>query len=261
MPAVRWETLRQEAQALAASTGQPEAFLAQWETLLKRYADRTRRRGQGVSPLRIPAYHLAPAVLATVWQGLRLHLESRPDLVFPLADALWARPDLESRLLAARLLGMAPLTSPDKVLHRLQDWLAHAPDPTLIRALLQHATLRLTTEMPQAYLNALAKALALPETTPLALQMLVPLLQNPTFENLPTVLRHLTPLLTPPNKAWHPELAAVLQAMVQRWPEEAAPYLRGLWQSTPSDSLAWLIRRILPLLPTAHATTLRALLR
>ncbi len=261
MPAVRWETLRQEAQALAASTGQPEAFLAQWEHLLSRYADRTRRHGQGVSPLRIPAYHLAPAVLATVWQGLRLHLENRPDLVFPLADALWARPDLESHLLAARLLGIAPVTPPNEALHRLQDWLSYAPDPAVTQALLRHATLRLAAEAPQAYLRAVADGLALAETTPLALQMLVPLLQNPDFENLPAVLRYLTPLLTPPNKAWHPELTAVLRAMARRWPEEITPYLRNLWQSTPSDNLAWLIRRVLAWLPPAQAASLRDLLR
>ncbi len=261
MPAVRWEAIRQEAQALAARSGDPEAFAAAWEDLLNRHADRTFRPGQAVSPVRMPTYHLPPSVLTAVWQGLRGHLESRPALVLPLADRLWARPDLESRLLAARLLGLAPTDPPEPPLERLWAWLQASPAPEVTDALLQFGTIRLVTEAPQAYLDAAAQALTEPDRAALGLRALIPLVQAPKFENLPRVLKHLTPLLTPPEADLRPELVTLLRALVIRWPEEMLPYLRSVWHTSPSPLLAWLIRRVLPLFPPEQAANLQALLR
>ncbi len=261
MPAVRWEAIRQEAQALVAHSGDPEAFVAAWEALLTRHADRTFRRGQAVVQPRLPTYHLPPAVLAAVWQVLRGHLAARPSLVLPLADRLWARPDLESRLLAARLLGLAETTPPEPLLQRFWAWLEAAPAPEVAEALLQFGTARLVHEAPAAYLNAAAQALADPKRAGLGLKALLPLVQAPKFENLPRVLKLLTPLLTPPDAELRPELTAVLQALVSRWPEEMLPYLRSTWHTSPSPLLAWLIRRVLPRFSPEQAQSLQQLLR
>ena len=258
MPAVHWETILQEAQALAASSGEPQAFLAQWEALLARYANRTLRPSQTAPPSPLPAYHIAPAVFGAVWQALRAHLLLRSEAVLPLADALWGHSALESRLLAARLLGIAP---PDEeALQRFWAWLESAPPPVQ-QALLQHSTARLIAEAPQAYLDALAVRLAEPAQARLGLLALPPLLAEPTFENLPRVFRLVTPLLEIPHPDLRPELAAVLQAAARRWPEETAPYLRGLWLAQPHDTLAWLIRRALPAFPPEQSAALRAMLQ
>ncbi len=260
MPAVRWETLRQEAQALAAHAHAPAAFAEAWEEVLTRYADRTFRRGQAVGVPRLPSYHLPPAVLMGLWQGLRGHLESRPALVLPLAEALWARPDLESRLMAARLLGLAAVQPPEPVLQRFWHWLAAAPDPAIAAALLEHGTARLVAEAPRAYLDALGEMLGRKDGVVLGLQALVPLLEAPRFENLPRVLRFLAPLLSPPDPALRPELAAVLRAMARRWPEETTPFLRSLWRAHPDATLAWLLRRLLSVLPPEAAQSLKVTL-
>ncbi len=261
MPAVRWETLRQEAQALAARAHEPAAFAEAWGEVLERYADRTFRPGQAVGAPRLPSYHLPPAVLLGLWQGLRAHLESRPALALPLAEALWARPDLESRLLAARLLGLTPPDPPEPVLARLWTWLQASPAPEVTNALFQFGTVRLVAEAPQAYLDAAAQTLTEPNRAALGLRALIPLVQTPKFENLPRVLKHLTPLLTPPEAELRPELVALLRALVTRWPEEMLPYLRSMWHTSPSPLLAWLIRRVLPLFPSEQAANLQALLR
>ncbi len=258
MPAVHWETILQEAQALVASSGEPQAFLAQWEALLTRYANRALRPSQTAPPSLLPAYHIAPAVFGAVWQALRAHLLLRPEAVLPLADALWEHPALESRLLAARLLGIA---SPDEeALQRFWAWLESAPPPVQ-QALLQHSAARLIAEAPRAYLDALAARLADPAHARLALLALQPLLTDPAFENLPRVFRLITPLLEAPHPDLRPELAVVLQEAARRWHEETAPYLRRLWLTYPNDTLAWLIRRALPAFPPEQSTALRAMLQ
>ncbi|HFC08309.1 MAG TPA: hypothetical protein ENJ54_00400 [Chloroflexi bacterium] len=260
MPAVRWETLRQEAQALAAHAHAPAAFAETWGEVLRRYADRTFRPGQAVGAPRLPSYHLPPAVLMGLWQGLRGHLESRPALVLPLAEALWARPDLESHWMAARLLGLAAVQPPEPVLQRFWRWLAAAPDPAIATALLEYGTARLVAEAPQAYLDAVGAMLGQEDGVALGLRALVPLLGAPHFENLPRVLRFVAPLLSPPDPALRPELAAVLRVMARRWPEEVTPFLRSLWRAYPDATLAWLLRRLLSVLPPEAAQSLKAML-
>ncbi len=260
MPTVHWEDIRREAQRLAASSGEPQAFLQQWEALLDRYANRVFRPGQSLPPDTLPTYHIPPAVLSAVWQALRAHLHTREPLVLPLADALWAHPARESRQLAARLLGIAPVQPIAPVMARLWQWLETAPTPDLQRELLQHGTLRLVAEAPKAYLDAIVEALATPPRARLGLAALPPLLASPAFENLPRVFRWLTPLLEAPDPDLRPELAAVLRAAASRWPEETVPYVRALWHSHPSPTLAWLIRRLLPGLPAELAQSLQTAL-
>ncbi len=260
MPAVRWETLRREAQALAAHAHDPAAFDAAWGEVLERYADRTFRPGREAEVPRLPGYHLPPALLLGLWQGLRAHLNSRPALALPLAEALWARPDLESRLMAARLLGLASVQPPEPVLRRFWDWLAAAPTPDVAAALLEHGTVRLVEEASRPYLEAVGNMLAGEADAALGLRALIPLLEAPQFENLPRVLRFLAPLLSPPDPALRPELAAVLRVIARRWPEEALPFLRSLWRTHPDATLAWLLRRLLAVLPPETAQTLKALL-
>ena len=258
MPAVRWETLQKEAQALAAHAHDPIAFAAAWGEVLERYADRTFRPGQAVDAPRLPGHHLPPAVLQGLWQGLRVHLEGRPALA--LAEALWARPDLESHLMAARVLGLAAVQPPEPVLRRLWSWLATAPDPVVAAVLVEHSTARLVEEAPRAYLDAVGERLGNEGSVAVGLRALIPLLEAPHFENLPRVLRFLAPLLAPPDPALRPELAATLRVIARRWPEEAVPFLRSAWRAHPDATLAWLLRRLLSVLPLEAAESLKALL-
>jgi len=260
MPTVRWEDIRREAQALAASSGDPADFLPQWEALLERHANRRFRPGQSLPPSTLPAYHTPPAVLTAVWQALRAHLQMREHLILPLADALWEHNILESRQLASRLLGLAPVVPETPVITRLWDWLASTTDITLQQELLQHGTRRLVSEAPQAYLEAVRQAVAQPQRVRLGLAALPPLLASPAFQNLPRVFRLLTPLLEAPDPDLRPELVAVLLAAARRWPEETTPYLRSLWHNYPHPILAWLIRRVLPALPDEHASALQEIL-
>jgi len=257
MPTVRWEDIRREAQALAASCGEPADFLTQWEALLERHANPRFRTSQVTSPGTLPAYHTPPAVLTAVWQALRAHLQPREHLILPLADALWEHATLESRQLAGRLLGMASVTPSEPVLTRLWHWLSATPDPGLQQDLLQHATRRLVSEAPVNYLEALALSIEDRQRTRISLAALTPLLESPTFENLPRVFRLLAPLLETPDPDLRPELTAVLRAAARRWPEETMPYLRSLWHNYPHPTLAWLIRRVLPSLPPEHARALQ----
>ncbi len=248
MPALKLETLRREAQALAALAEDPAAFVSRWQEMGEEYADRTRRAGQAVKRPTLPVLHLPKALMNAVEQAVRGRLAAEPELALPLADALWEQENWESRLLAAKILGFAPPQAADEVFERLWRWAETAATPELREAVINHGSARLAAEAPTAYLNALLPHLRNRETAALALQALLPLLNSPRFVSTPPVFDALLPLITPPPPELRPELAAVLRALARRWPRETAPFLQTALSLAPGPQLDWLVRRVEKLL-------------
>ena len=262
MPAVRLAALRREIAPLWGLLDDPAAFVHHLRLLLSRYATPNYRAGQAVASSLLPAYHLPPAAFNGLWQGLRQQVSRRPDRALPLAQALWAEGHLEPRLLAARLLGLAP--PEEAALAQFWAWLGTAADAKVQQALLTHGSQRLVAEAPDAFLRQAAQALR--QSGParrLALQALVALVHHPAFENTPPLYRALRPVLLDLSPDERPEATALLQALARRWPQEANAFLRRIWGeavSRPSaDTLAWVIRRVLPYLPPESALRQRVL--
>jgi len=248
MPAVKLETLRREAQELAALAEDPATFVARWQKIAEIYADRTRRVGQAVKRPSLPMLHLPKALMNAVEQVLRARLTAAPELALPLADALWEQENWEARLLAAKILGIAPPQAADEVFERLWRWAESAATPELREAVINYSSARLTAEAPSAYLNALLPHLRNRKTAALALQALLPLLNSPRFVSTPPVFDALLPLITPPPPELRPELTAVLRALARRWPRETAPFLQTARSLAPGPQLEWLVRRVEKLL-------------
>ena len=262
MPAVRLVTLRREMTPLWGLLDDPAAFAQHLRHLFSRYANPTYRAGQAVASSLLPAYHLPPAAFNGIWQGLRQQVSRRPERALPLAQALWNEAHLEPRLLAARLLGLAP--PEEAVLAQFWSWLAAASDPQVQRALLEHGSARLVAEAADAFLQHVAQIL--PQPGPLrrlALQALVALVNHPSFENAPPLYRALRPVLLDLDPDERPEATALLQALARRWPQEVNAYLRRVWGEAASRpgaaTLAWVIRRVLPYLPPESTLRQRVL--
>ncbi len=263
MPAVRLTELRREIGALLAHTADPSAFARHLRAWLERYGERVYQPGHTLSPPLLPAYHLPPAAFKFLWQALRQNVAAHPDRALPLAEALWQEEHLEPRLLAARLLGMAP---PDEAaLERFWAWLNAVPEPRLQEELITHGAVRLVAETPQAFLQQALQALPHPGASRrLALQALVALVRSPAFEAAPRIYHALRPVLLELDPAERPEAAILIQALAQRWPQEVGPFLRRVWvealERPQQDTLAWVIRRVLPYLPEASRARLQDLL-
>ena len=123
MPAIRPARLKQQVADLVSQYNQPAAFVRELHALLDLYSDHTQRKGQSGIPNPLLDSYSAPApVMRQVWHELSRTIELHPDEFLQLSDALWAEPNYDLQLLAARLLGQLPVVPPGAVLNRLQAW-------------------------------------------------------------------------------------------------------------------------------------------
>lgn len=252
MPAIRLTEFRRDVGAALAHLDEPQTCAQALSQLMARHGTPLYRAGQSVAQRTLPAYHLPPAAFSLMAQSLHQAVRRQPQAALPLAQALWADAHLEPRLLAARLIGLAP---PDAAaLTQFWTWLAEAQDADLRQALLTQGSQRFVHETPQAFLAQAVQALARPgierRTALLALTALV---DSPAFEAGPALYRALRPVLLHLEPEERPEAARLLQALAQRWPQEVGPFLSRVWGEAAAEdkaeALAWVIRRVLPHLP------------
>ncbi len=70
-----------------------------------------------------------------------------------LSDALWSKPVLEFRLLAAFTLGQISVQPLEDILGRVNAWAKPSTERRLIRALIDDGLVSVRTALPEEYLN------------------------------------------------------------------------------------------------------------
>jgi hypothetical protein len=93
------------------------------------------------------------------------------------------------------------------------------------------------------------------------LQALIPLLQDPHFENLPAVFRILDPAIQRLAPATQLDFQACLGALERVSLTETVAFLREIVSKAPSPILLRILRRMLPGLSPALQEALREILR
>lgn len=264
MPAIQPAHLKQQAALLAEHFDNPAAYVRSLHYLLDFYAERARRSGQSGKPgPMINAYNVRTPVLRLILSEiLPLALEN-PEAGLRLCDAFWEQPYLEFRVLAALLLGQLPSDPPEAILSRVRSWLTTDLEEYLVTALLRHALARLRQENPQYLVQLIQEWVDSSQAfyQQLALRALLPLIQDPDFENLPAFFRMLQPLVRAAPVTLRPDLLDVLAALTQRSPQETAYFLRQTLETPKAIDTPWLIRQSLHEFPKDMQENLRRTLR
>ena len=262
MPAIDLARLKTQAARLSEKFGEPEAFVHDLNDLLDYYSNRTIRAAQIAQRLSVPTYRTPGPVLRQIKNELAALAEPHPTEAAALTKALWEAGSLESRLLAAHLLGNIPAAEAIPVLTRLPLWLGQSTDKEIRAALLTEALARVRWENPEAFFILLDSWLGSPRP---ALQIwglrgLIPLLKDPHFENLPAVFRILRPAVEVAGPATQLDLQACLAALEQVSLTETLAFLRTILEDSPSLVLLRTMRYILPVFSPKMQTALREIL-
>ncbi len=260
MPAISPARLKQQAALLSEHFNDPAAFVRSLHHLFEFYAERVKRPGQaGEPPPLLTAYKVRPPVLRLIVLELVPLVEEDPQAGLALCDALWEQPVLDFRLLAAGLLGKIPCTEPEPILARLQAWLRPDVEVRLVDALFTQgiACLRkgqpnLLVGLAETWLNE--KDLFYQQ---LGLHLLVPLIENQKFENLPVFFRLIQDLTRSAPARLRPDILDILEALARRSPTETAYFLRQAAAMPNSPTAAWFIRQSLTAFPPALQDDLR----
>lgn len=263
MPAINLSRLKTQAARLADQFGQPKAFLAGLNEMLEYYTNRTLRQTQVIQRYSIPTYNTPQPVLRQIQGELSQLAEKRPIEAVALTKALWEAGTLESRLLAAHLLGSIPSQQAIPALSLLPDWLARSTDREVRYALVDDALARLRRENPSTFFLIVENWLASPRPSfqVWGMQALVPLLRDPHFENLPAVFRILQPAIRAAGPMTQKDLLACVAALESVSLTETTAFLRAILLDHPSVVLLRTIRRILPGLSPPLQAALREMLR
>lgn len=262
MPAIDLARLKKQTAQLGDLFDQPSAFLRQVREILEFYVNRT-LRSQGVAPSSVLPTHRTPAVvLRQIETELGPVAERKPIQALELADALWDEGSLETKMLAAFLLGRIP-PQEERLLARLTAWTQAVRDPNVRAALLTTSLTRLRKETPDLFL-VLVKEWLHPARQRMwsnGIQALVPLISSPDFDNLPPIFEIVEPIIKASPATLQYDLQELIIALFEASPDETAYFIQQLLKGTKNPLLAVALRRMSPELPQELQASLREMLR
>jgi hypothetical protein len=262
MPAIDLARLKKQTAQLADLFGQPDEFLRVHRDILDFYVNRT-LRSQSVAPSSVlPTYRTPPVVLRQIENELGPVAAKQPIQALELADALWDEGWLETRLLAAYLLGRIP-PQEERLLARLTAWTQAVRDPEVRAALLTTSLTRLRNETPDLFL-VLVKEWLHPARQRMwsnGIQALVPLITSPYFDNLPPIFETIEPVFKAAPAALQFDLQELITALYMASPSETTYFLQQILKGTRSNHPSVALRRMLPDLPQELQVSLREILR
>jgi hypothetical protein len=263
MPAIDLARLKTQSAQLADKFNEPEAFIHELNGILDFYTNRTIRATQIARRLSLPTYRTPAPVLRQIQTELRSLAGIRSIEAIALTNALWKAGSLETRLLAAYLLGSIPPAQSFPTMARLPDWLAQSTDKEVRTALLTDAFARLRRENPEAMFILLEDWLKSPRNSlqVWGLRALIPLLTDPHFENLPAVFRIMKPALRSAGPVTQLELHDCLSTLEQVSLIETLAFLREIIKDNPAPLMLRTLSRILPGLSLDLQAGVRELLR
>ena len=262
MPAIDLARLKKQTAQLADIFGEPAVFLRELREILEFYVNRS-LRSQSVAPSSVlPTYRTPVVVLRQIEKELGPVAEQQSILALELADALWDEGWLETRLLAAFLLGRIP-PQEERLLARLTAWTQAVRDPEVRAALLTTSLTRLRKETPDLFL-VLVKEWLHPARQRMwsnGVQALVPLISSPDFDNIPPILEIVEPIIKVSPAALQFDLQELIIALFEASPDETIYFLQQILKGTRSPLPAAALRRMSPELPQELQANLRDMLR
>ena len=262
MPAIDLARLKKQTARLADIFDQPSPFLRELREVLEFYVNRT-LRSQSVAPSSVlPTYRTPVVVLRQIETEIGAVAERQPIQALELADALWDEGWLETRLLAAFLLGRIP-PQEERLLARLTAWTQAVRDPEVRAALLTTSLTRLRRETPDLFL-VLVKEWLHPARQRLwsnGIQALVPLISSPDFDNLPPIFELVEPIIKTSPGTLQFDLQELITVLYEASPEETKYFLQQILKATKSPLPAVALRRMSPDLPPELQSDLREILR
>jgi hypothetical protein len=261
MPAIDLARLKKQTAQLADLFDQPSVFLREHREILDFYVNRS-LRSQGVAPSSVlPTYRTPTVVLRQIETELGPVAERQPIQALELADALWDEGWLETRLLAAFLLGRIP-PQEERLLARLTAWSQAVRDPSVRAALLTTSLTRLRKETPDLFLVLVTEWLhpARQRMWSNGIQALVPLISSPDFDNLPPIFEIVEPIIRAAPATLQFDLQELIIMLYEASPDETTYFIQQILKSTKSPMLAVALRRMSPEFPAELQSNLRDML-
>src|SRR5688572_21677321 len=263
MPAIDLARLRKQAARLADFFFLPDEFMKHLREILDYYVNYTLRAKENVAPgSNLKTYRTPPAVLTHIENELKNVAEANPHFALELADVLWDEGALETRLLAAFLLGRIP-PQEERLLPRITAWTQQIRAPEVRSALLTTSLSRMRKETPNQFLSLVREYLH-PErsrTWSNGLQALIPMIGDASDSNLPIILDIVEPIVKEAPSTLQNDLSDLIVTLYRASANETTFMLKHVLKETENQMTVITMRRISSNFPPALQTELKDLLR
>jgi len=231
--------------------------------MLEFYVNHTLRTVENVAPgSNLKTYRTPPAVITQIENEVRSVAEANPEFALELADKLWDDGALETRLLAAFLLGRIPPLE-ERLLPRLTAWSQQVRDPSVRSALLSSSLTRMRKETPAEFLSLVREYLhpARMNTWSNGIQALLPMIADSSYDNLPPILDIVEPIIEKAPAALQNELTDLIITLYRASASETIFMLKHVLSNTDNPMTAVTMRRIVTSFPPALQREIYDLLR
>lgn len=264
MPAVELLKLRAQIRKLTGLYAAPEAFYRGLKDLLDQYANRAYRAGAAVKPQPLlPSYRVTPLIMRELELELTRLSQELPFETLQIVEYLWQDSYLETRQIAGVLLGAVPIEHGNSVIEKIRAWSQAEENFRVLDSLFQSGTTSLRRNGSMLPLQLAEEWISgsRPRFQALGLRLLIPLVREERFENLPPIYRMVAPLVQNISATIFADLQAVLEALIERSPAETAFFLRQALPIAANPTTARLVRRCLPLFDPEQQANLKSALR
>lgn len=265
MPSIDLARLRKQALRLSDFFFAPEDFARNLNATLDTYVNYTARARRPASAGSNLPTHRTPSVVMRQIEQEIAPIATAPqnaDAALALADQLWDEGWLETRLLAAFILGrISPEEAP--LIARLTAWTAQVRDPGLRLQLLDASLVRMRKESPDMFLQMLGEWLR-PERPRLwsdAIRAAISAIRDPHFGNLPALMAALQSIVRDAPSQIQLDLEALLLALYEASPTETTYFVREVLSSTDDPLTAVAFRRMSPSFPQQLREDIREFVR
>lgn len=263
MPAIDLARLRKQSNRLADFFFVPEDFLKHLREMLDFYVNYSLRTKENIAPgSNLPTYRTPFVVMRQIEKSVGALAAENPHYALELADLLWDEGHIETRLLAAFLLGRIP-PQEERLLARLTAWTQQVRDPSVRGALLTTSLSRMRKETPNEFLTVVGEWLhpARQRYWTNGIQALLPMISDSTFDNLPPIFKLTRPIIEAAPGVLQYDLTNLINALYQASPSETEYFLREILETSPNPLTTITLRRILNSFPPELQAALRDLVR
>lgn len=264
MTAIDLALLKQKTAVLLDNFSNHAEFLLQLHEILDLFTNQTMRRAQDAQKFSLSTYHTPIPVLRHLERELAPMAEKFPSKAVLLVSFLWEDGTYESRYLSAKLTGMIPPTEIIiPVLSSLTDRLGESPDHEIQRQLLTSSFTRIRAENQSAFISLIKEWLnsSIPTQQGWGFQALLPLLDDPDFQNIPMIFCIITPALLAASPTTQNDLYRCIRSLARISPTETGRFLNQLIIDHQQSTLFHILRRLLPRFPIQLQGILRDSLR
>lgn len=250
MPLIDLVRFRFQMAELVEQFADPAGFVKEFLKILDLYSRRALKPGATSLPSSLlPAFNCHPQVMKLIRDAILPSVQEFPEQAISTAGALWEDDHLESRELAATILGNLPPAYAKHIETHIHNWAHPDVDNVSLDHLLEKSIHSLQINQPKvveemiiSYVNHQD-----PAYQRIGLKMMEQLVRHTEFTQFPMLFKHLSRFISEDtDQLTQLETTAVVAALVDRSPVETTYFLRQLLFLTPGQNITRTIKRYLP---------------